>query len=132
MQAHIRGTGLVLGLAVTVFGSPAAWADSADSADSVAQGATNEVVNKTVSVNEAASVDKTVSVNKTTSINEPMSIPAAPGDPDAQPPKGASETGDSGRHADGGQHLSVSLRALGMALGATAGAGAIVWREVRR
>ncbi|MGH4026764.1 MAG: hypothetical protein ACRDRV_19500, partial [Pseudonocardiaceae bacterium] len=71
MRAHIRGTGLVLGLAITVFGSPAAWADSADS---VVKEATDEAV------------------NEITGINEPGSIPAAPGDPDAQPPKRAPET----------------------------------------
>ncbi|MGH4016335.1 MAG: hypothetical protein ACRDSL_20900 [Pseudonocardiaceae bacterium] len=41
-------------------------------------------------------------------------------------PKGAPETGD------GDQGVSVPLLALGLVLGATAGAGAIAWREVRR
>ena len=110
MRAHICGTGFVLGLAVTVFGSPAAWADS------IVNGATNETVN----ISEGAYISQT------------GSSPASSGDPDAQVRRGAPEAGAGGQDAEGGPHLSVSLLALGMALGATAGAGAIVWREVRR
>lgn len=107
MRAHILGTGFVLGLVVTAFGSPAAWAD--------------------IAADHAA--DETVTISET------APFPAAPGEPDvqmSQVPRGAPETGDGGRDADGGQHRSVSLLGLGMAIGAAAGGGAIVWREVRR
>lgn len=36
MRARMTGTGVVLGLAVTVFGSPAAWADQAAGIDETA------------------------------------------------------------------------------------------------
>ncbi|MCA1671455.1 MAG: hypothetical protein LC799_04380, partial [Actinobacteria bacterium] len=47
-------------------------------------------------------------------------------------PRGAPETGVSAEDVDAGQHVSVRLLAIGIALGAAAGAGAIAWREVRR
>lgn len=93
----------MLGLAVTVIGSPAAWADSA--------------------------------VNEAVTINDTAPLPAAQYGPDVQLvpiPRGAVEPGDGGGDADGGQHLSVSLLGLGLAVGATVGVGAIVWRELRR